>query len=299
MKKNEVFRITSTKGDGFDFEMPPSSRIESFFPFALPKSGSSLLNNMLILACRDASVSAIDIPSISFEKGIRPKDLDSSISQVFKDNGFAYLGWRYFPEQSGFDFSNARCILLIRDPRDMMTSLYFSQAKSHKIPEVGLERENSLRKREMIASMNINDWACQNHETFIKLFKSYAHGLPDTTRIYRYEDVIFRKMDWLGDICRFVGLNLSDNNIVKIATAYDVRPNKENPNAHVRQVTPGNYKKHFTADTIKFLNEQFSEILSMYGYDREIAEGEPICFSDPSSREYSQPVLHENIVSLQ
>ena len=51
-----------------------------------------------------------------------------------------------------------------------------------------------------------------------------------------------------------------------IAAKHDIRPNAERPDHHIRQVVPGNFRKHLRPETIDKLNAEFSAEMQEYGY---------------------------------
>jgi hypothetical protein len=69
--------------------------------------------------------------------------------------------------------------------------------------------------------------------------------------IYRYEDVIFAKQAWIDDMCDWYGWKVPIEQRQAVATHFDIRPESERPNEHIRQVTPGIYRKHLSEGTIR------------------------------------------------
>jgi hypothetical protein len=65
----------------------------------------------------------------------------------------------------------------------------------------------------------------------------------------------------------FLGLELPYEKVTKIADQHDLIPDKEQPDKFVRQVVPGNFKKHLSRPIIEKLNRKFKHVLSWYGYD--------------------------------
>jgi hypothetical protein len=105
-------------------------------------------------------------------------------------------------------------------------------------------------------------------QSYKKYFQDYLTNLPiETTRVYRYEDVIFKKMEWLEDMLLYLDIEVSISNITEIANRYDIRPDIENPHKHIRQIVPGNYKTHLTPATINELNRIFKPIMNFFQYD--------------------------------
>ena len=90
-------QIKSFNGDSFPFLLPDSGDNHSFFAFSLHKAGSTLLFNLLVEAMGTAKIPVVDLPKAAFGQGQREVLLDDSINRVFDVNGYAYLGWRFFP----------------------------------------------------------------------------------------------------------------------------------------------------------------------------------------------------------
>ncbi|HDL08745.1 MAG TPA: hypothetical protein ENG35_08420, partial [Desulfobacteraceae bacterium] len=157
---------------------------------------------------------------------------------------------------------------LVRDPRDMLVSYYFSMRYSHVVPKL-VEGDHSLAKQRAALKKTTVDQAVFNTaQAYRKYFQDYMEHLPAaTTRVYRYEDIVFKKKEWIEDMLDFLRLKLRNQEIEAIAAKYDIRPEKEDPRKHIRQVIPGNYKFHLSRATIDKLNEVFRPVLHYFHYD--------------------------------
>ena len=250
-------------------DVPRPADLDSFFVFAMHKSGSVLLNNMIRDVCNYKNIPFINIPTCCFNNGIRFGVLDNRIDNLMKIRGYAYVGFRNFlPYKTDFDFKKVKNILLIRDPRDMIVSQYFSAAYSHTIPKKGDVKDYLIERRENLQNMDIDLYASEYQKFVTRQFKRYETSLPvETTKLYRYEDVIFKKREWLRDMLDFLEMDIPVKIISKIAEKHDVMPEKEDSHKHIRQVVPGNYKKHLKQKTIDKLNEKMADILDCYGYN--------------------------------
>ncbi len=117
--------------------------------------------------------------------------------------------------------------------------------------------------------MDIGEYAYTSDtpRRYIRYFETYLDGLPnENLRVYRYEDVVFRKYEWLKDMLAYLDVDVPDERIRQVADANDIRPTEERSDQHIRQVTPGNYRKHLSEEAIAHLNEQFRPILERFGY---------------------------------
>ena len=75
-------------------------------------------------------------------------------------------------------------------------------------------------------------------------------------------------------------MNVSINDIKDIAIQNDILPENEDLNQHIRQVRPGNYKKHLSHDTCEQLNARLSDLLDRYGYSDSQSYGERLVFAE-------------------
>ena len=153
-----------------------------------------------------------------------------------------------------------------------MISYYFSSKHSHTIPDAGPLRKILLDRRQELHETNEAAEAFEMIKTRSRMLRRdmevYLNDLDgENTVIYRYEDIIFRKEEWLRHMLAFLGLSLGEEEIAEIARRHDVLPGQERPGKHIWQVVPGNYRKHFPEDVIAWLNDEFRDVLRALGYD--------------------------------
>ncbi|MGO9740425.1 MAG: sulfotransferase domain-containing protein [Roseiarcus sp.] len=264
-------RILKTQAGETEITIATPGQFRSFFLFAMHKSGSTLLNNMMTAALSSAEIPVIDLAWAAFSAGLPENRITNADEFVF-DNGYCYLGFRiYAPYLKQFDLSGNKKILLVRDPRDMLVSYYFSMAKSHGIPDTGVIRESMLSERKSANTSNIDEYCLGKVKNFKSEFASYRHltsdkPLDSNVKIYRYEDVIFSKFEWLRDMLTYLSVPFDVDNLRAIAKKNDVWPDKERPEHHVRQVKPGNFRQHLSDKTIDILNIEFKNEFETYGY---------------------------------
>jgi hypothetical protein len=255
---------TSAGNTAFDLEEPGD--FPSFFVFAMHKSGSTLMNRMLDQALFAAGVPQIPLPAIAFEAGLPPNEILNPEELVF-ERGYCYRNFHGVPPYlHKFDIAANKKILLIRDPRDIVVSYYFSMAKSHRLPPLGVVKKYLLNMRSMARRANIDQFCRSVAKEFKSQFRSYQSILSTELRLYRYEDVIFDKKAWLEDMLGYVGVALNDAKVTRIARENDIWPAVERPSKHIRQVTPGNFRKHLSRESIELLNSEFEHLLTEYNY---------------------------------
>jgi hypothetical protein len=257
--------LISKRGQKYTVSMPnPKADFISAYIFAFTKSGSTLLNNMVAAYCQYIDVPTFSLFGAAFEQGIHTQHIQEDALVCFKKTGYIYTGFRHFP---GFDLdvTGAPAILLTRDPRDMLVSLYYSVLKSHLIPR-GLESFKLARKA--TESIDINEFVIKKADYLAMQFKRYKNSLAGSDlKVYRYEDVIYEKEEWLADVVGKLGVRYDHKHLVNIAKHFDVIPDTENENEHVRQVHPGDHTKKLTPETIQELNKLLSGFLAYFDYE--------------------------------
>jgi len=253
-----------------ELEIPEPAARESFFLFGLHKAGSVLLNRTFSLCAAELGVPTIQISKAAFRAGIPDDQFNASpgLPQVLFPTGYCYTGFRYFPPylRAFFEAQPRLAILLIRDPRDILTSLFFSVAYSHTIStgEAGAEQ---LAARDRAAAIGIDAYVLENTAFVRNEFASYDAILSSPrTKLYRYEDIVFSKIPWIQDALHFLGESLPDATVADIVEQVDRRPAQERPDKHVRRVTPGDYREKLQPATVTRLNEAFGDVLERFGY---------------------------------
>ncbi|MEQ9301131.1 MAG: sulfotransferase domain-containing protein [Cyclobacteriaceae bacterium] len=257
--------FTDIHGNHFLIELPKPSLIESFFVFSLVKAGSTLINNIVKEICDHNRISTISIYDQAFIQGIRTRNVPSAVKRIILDRGYGYLGFRhYFPFNDPPDLSRNKKILLVRDPRDILVSLYFSNYFSHVVPKEGEARQAFIRLRtESITS--IDSFVLQKAESLLSEYKVYLQQIAQPLwKIYKYEDIIYQKRTWVEDLAQYLDLEMNDDLLRNILRNYDIFPAVEDQNSHIRQVHPGNFKKHLKHETISNLDYKFHDILKSF-----------------------------------
>ncbi len=260
----EKITLQSSDNVPYSVELPePTPRQKSAYLFAYAKSGSTLMDNMISDYCRQVGTACFSLFGQAFAQGIRTSDVRSDALVCFRPEGFVYSGFRHYP-QFTLPLENETIVLLVRDPRDMLVSLYFSIAKSHVIPKGNAKFK---AEREQAVQQSIDEFVTQRADGYLRQFRRYEKQLDKlNVRVYRYEDVIYDKGPWLRDMVRVIGLPEKPDLIGSIASRFDVVPEQEQEAQHIRQVHPGNHRRKLKPETISKINQTLEPFLSAHGY---------------------------------
>jgi hypothetical protein len=144
--------------------------------------------------------------------------------------------------------------------------------KSHVLPKSQGERgarEEMLAMRAHLERTDINRFAIDEIRDYVRMFEGYvAQGFHwrKNVAVYRYEDVIFKKAEWIADMCEWYGWNPPQEIVQSILDKVDITTEEERPEEHIRQVAPGNYKKYLGPDAIRAIDRRLGEYMRLFGY---------------------------------
>jgi hypothetical protein len=244
------------------------------FVLGVIKSGSSLFNSL----CRDLALrnsrKFVDVAGTFFEHNVQAKTwIDDPAWLPILQPGNTYGGFRIMAPimEKHQVFVSARKVLMVRDPRDALVSQYFSSAYSHSIPRHGNADDGSakalLNERKIALASPIDTFVLPRAKNMLNAMLSYrAVAASPTTRVFRYEDWIFRKKELIGESSRWLDLPADDDAVEQMLAWADVRPVAEDPRAFIRKVTPGDHREKLKPETIESLNEVVRPAMELFGY---------------------------------
>jgi len=217
--------IVATRGESRHGMAPPragSFAGASFFAFTLAPVGGSLLDAVVGELCATAGVRVFQPWVQAFELGLDLGAIDFDQESALPAVGYCYSGFRDFPPFLTAEFlAGKKVVMLIRDPCALLIATYLSLAFTHPVPEAEEARRQFLEARTTIRNLSVDDFVLSE----VKLVEDYLSHLVTglgkaKVRIYRYEDVIDRKQEWVRDLAAFVGIDLPAAILDRIAWRY-------------------------------------------------------------------------------
>ena len=159
-----------------------------------------------------------------------------------------------------------KIFLMLRDPRDVLTSYYLYQAySSYKNPA---KQELLMERNKEVQAKSIDAWVLEKAPLFKGRYEEYIknlYGKPNVLFL-KYEDMIADFDPWIARLIEFSGLKLRDETIESVKKTADFKVAKEDKASHKRQVTPGDHKRKLKDETICELNFQFQKVLEEFNY---------------------------------
>lgn len=253
----------------FDVRADPSQPI--LFALGVRKSGSSLMNMMLIELAAANGFPVVALPDAAFRAGYRYPDWNGN-PELFRilRRGNLYAGFRDAPSGlfGRLAFKDALKVLLVRDPRDALVSEYFSSAFSHRLPERKVAGSLIEQRREEALALTVEEYVLKQAKQLNRTIDFYRQMLGDPNlRIFRYEEVIFDKAAWLAAMATHFGWDAPDALVADIVARHDKRPAEERPTEFVRKVAPGDHRDKLSPEAVATLGETLSPTWRELGYD--------------------------------
>lgn len=252
------------------YQLPePLSDKPSCLMFTQPKSGSSLVRGILRKLARQSGLMPTGLEGVFFKAGIPIAEIPASMAKMFKPRGYFYH-FSNVPTQYAVP-TDGRALVHVRDARDVLVSKYYSFRDSHPEPgdSIKPDRKNNFAElRTTLRTLGVDEGVLKlaNPKLFRAMKDLRAAADRPGAMLSRYEDMVYRKTEWAHDVCDHFGWKQPDHVIASAVTPFDVFPEEEQTDQHVRQVHPGNYKKKLKPETIEKLNRMLKDELESFGY---------------------------------
>jgi len=188
---------------------------------------------------------------------------------IFKPFGYLYSVFGGMVEGIP-DLQDYLIILVMRDPRDILTSDYFSMRFSHRQPRSRTKLESFRAERQLARNGAIDAYVLRESLRLRGTCQRYIDLLVErpNVRVFAYEDMIADFPMWLEDLLGHCQLSINSQLARELVDEARVsRRMAEDPSRHMRQVAPGDHKKKLRGETIAKLNASFSEILKRFKYE--------------------------------
>jgi hypothetical protein len=254
--------------------------------FTTHKGGSMLLHAVLRDICERKKITYYS-PNQNPDKQLPFDRIFNGEDFIAARNG-CFGPLRFFVPSAALESANI--IVHLRDPRDVLTSMFFSYCFMHPAKYPG-EIEANTGYRKEVAQAGIDKFVLDMSDGNFNRYKGdYGTGSPynkyignihnryltylrEVVRrpnavVLSYEEMVLDFPSWLRKFLAAFGLADADETYRFVAGrhAESVKPAGEDIWSHKRKVTPGDYKEKLKPETISELNLRFREVLDALGY---------------------------------
>jgi len=192
-------------------------------------------------------------------------------AQVFRPQGYLYGPFGGMIEGIA-NLQAYKVVLVVRDPRDIAVSAYYSKGTSHGLPLTQADkREAFIRERGTTQNKSIQQYVIDYAPQVLREFDRYKKYLIDgeyNVHLCKYEQMVIDFPQWLDDLANFCCDGINQELRYQIIGEHELlKPKNEDPTKHIRKGQPGDYKEKLDEISISKLNDIFTEHLDFFGYE--------------------------------
>jgi len=198
---------------------------------------------------------------------------------TFEENGFIYgpirlstgspsaIYSRFVEPASRIDFiCDKIAIFLIRDPRDILVSSYYSFGYTHEFSTVKEIEEQQRQTRELIRDKTVDAFALEAANATLNHFHAIdrlAHACGRGI-ILKYEDMIYNWEKFSSGLTTYLDIGRRTlRHTYKLCRPLE----NERDTGHRRSGKPGAYKRKLLTSTVDALNIVFAPVLTRFHYE--------------------------------
>lgn len=177
---------------------------------------------------------------------------------------------RFFALFTDEFLADKRSVFLVRDPRDILVSEFYSFGFTHAISKDPSVANYQLTNRERIQQQDVDSYAIDaagnlrdRFQIILRMYRASGQKL-----LLRYEDLVLdpdRFMDQFCEVCPI------PERVRQQAIAHSRPRTREDTSAHRRSGAVGGFREKLRPTTIARLDMVFSEILENLGYQQRRA----------------------------
>lgn len=251
------------------------SKKTSVLHFSFNKAATQTVKKLLMACAKSNELTPVLLHDYAFHHSMPFLDhLDreamKEYAHVFKPEGYLYTVFGGMIEGIP-DLERFKVVLVVRDPRDILVSDYFSIAHSHAIPD-GEKKELYLSRRETALASTIDEHVLANADKLRAVFERYEQHLFSIcpgVHVARYEDMLEDFPAWLDALLSACGLDVPEAKRRQLIEENEARrPKGENIHNHLRKGIPGEHREKLAPATIETLDRVFQEPLDRFNYRR-------------------------------
>ena len=241
------------------------SSLQSILFFTTYKCASSFAGEIINELTEDAGYKHVDFDSYFYHL---EKDTDREYIKLFSNNAFRGCGMIYGPMrhyQPIPSIDQYKILLILRDPRDVLVSHYYSAKYSHEI------RTTKMRnKRKKIKNQNIDEFVLERTEEFSGIYNQYKDKILNLRGVVfvRYKDMISNPKNFITKLYNILDIDINNKDIDKIVKDRMIMPKEEQKYSHRRSGKSGQYLDKLKPETISIINLKLENIISVFGFDK-------------------------------
>ncbi len=256
----------------------PKSNDLPVIHYSFKKAGSQYVKKILTYAAEQSGRIPVSLPGYAYRTHF-PYLHDLSPDEFRK--------YEYLFAQSGvvhsvfvepiLNLANAadfKTLLMVRDPRDMMVSLYFSVVHSHPVADIDkYKQDRAKRFHSYLKGDDIDHFVLNAYPYYLNIYENFCAMLDrfetkqENLLVTKYEHMVEDFEGWLRQLLDHCEIELRPEHFGYLVDNYLAnRRKKEDITKHHRKGTAGDHLEKLKPDSIDALNKIFSAYLEKFDY---------------------------------
>ena len=248
-----------------------NSELESVFVVNVHKAASTLAPKLIssLLPALGGRI-AVDIVGYlwTYTSFPLPDSVDCLQSRLYRPRGYIYVPLRRVFWADAI--ASHPVVAIVRDPRDVLVSFWYSHAFSHDLPyhpkrvkEFEMLRAQALRSNPASYWRQQLPFVKQSYESIMAAHRSNARMI-----VLRYEDMLDHFDEWISGFAHGLGLGRPDQDqLVLLREVAGIgREATGDWGKHVRAKDAGQYLNEWDGATIREVSRALQSVLDYFGY---------------------------------
>ena len=240
-----------------------ASDLQSILFFTTYKCASSFAGEIINELTANAGYKHVNFDSYFYHL---EKDTDIEYEKIFSKNVFRASGFIYGPMRNYQPIPGIKqykTLLILRDPRDVLVSHYYSAKYSHEVSTTKM-----LQKRRIAQGQDIDEFVLERLEEFAIIYEQYKLNiLPlEGTIFVRYEDMISNPKDFIIKLYKILNINIDIEHIEEIVKNRMAMPKIEDKYSHRRSGKSGQYLEKLNSKTVKAINSRLANVIDAFDF---------------------------------
>lgn len=235
---------------------------QSIVLFTVNKAASMYVHKVLMRLTKPQGLVPVDYTA--WTSGVSGRSYrifndPAALRNMFRPQGFFFGALRDFcaiPEPEKY-----RIVVTLRDPRDVLTSKYYSQAFSHSVINTSV-----LERREKVLRQTVDEFVLEHAPGLFESYQQYlAHyANKPYALITTYEKMTTDHDAWLQEMIDFTGLGGNTDVIEAIKTDARKVKGSGDKSQHIRVAKSGDHVNKLKPATVAELDRLFAPMLPWF-----------------------------------
>ncbi|MCG8306715.1 MAG: sulfotransferase domain-containing protein [Cytophagales bacterium] len=250
-----------------------STDLPSIVHMGFNRSASQYLKDLFFTIGPDNGYKCINLAGYAFLSNfpylddLSEKEFEK-YSYLIKPTGIIYSAFGGYIH-SIEKYPDIKKIIAIRDPRDLLVSMFYSYRFSHLTPVIGDKYDYFIKHKNLAQNSSIDDYCFKTSDEVLDNFTKYMDFLQKDQNhfVFKFSEFSQEFENWLEKIIDYTQLKVNTDLKNKLIHDFHKKqPKKESQKSHIRKGSSGDYLNKLQPKTIDELNSKFSAVIDYFEF---------------------------------